>query len=73
MKVRAGHTDAWEKKELSVMEGNHGVLSEDAASELRWMEWGDAVREWGDAVREWGDAAREGGDAVREGGDAVTE
>lgn len=22
------------------MEGNHGVLSEDAASELRWMEWG---------------------------------
>lgn len=47
MKVRVGHTDAWEKKELSVMEGNHGVLSEDAASELRRMEWGDAVREGG--------------------------
>lgn len=52
MKVRVGHTDAWEKKELSVMEGNHGVLSEDAASELRRMEWGDAVREGGDAVTE---------------------
>lgn len=47
MKVRVGHTDAWEKKELSVMEGNHGVLSEDAASELRRMEWGNAVREGG--------------------------
>ena len=47
MKVRVGHTDAWEKKELSVMEGDHGVLSEDAASELRRMEWGNAVREGG--------------------------
>lgn len=41
MKFRAGHRDAWEKKELPVMEGNPGVLIEDAASELRQMEWGD--------------------------------
>ena len=48
MKLRAGHTDAWEKKELPVMEGNPGVLIEDAASELRQTEWGDVVREWED-------------------------
>lgn len=45
MKLRAGHMDAWEKKELPVMEGNPGVLTEDVASELRQTEWGDVVRE----------------------------
>ena len=45
MKLWAGHTDAWEKKELPVMEGNPGVLIEDAASELRQTDWGDVVRD----------------------------